>query len=1078
MSNWLDLSSSSNRFIRMYVQGFVDISGGNLIIRNSDISLNGSFYQSTYNGFSMPGLTAIYNYPSLIYTPNDTTTNLISSNVTITAGNSSTTSNTYTLGNSNSMIIGNIYIPRYANVAISANIPMGYDVSMLVQNANLYYANNTYSNIINSPSSTSVYSNLTLLTTSDVVKGNCSYSLNNMSIPIGLNLSGTMVYNTPSSLSANNTANTVSYYATNITTSASAVITQQLVANIAVPAYYMGNAISVYTPIAANVYYNIATTLANIAKSTSANVSVAVTGIYANIYQNGTQWGNVTLGSTNIYGNFTFTASSAANITTGNILQSNVYLTTGNVSFVPDYTNTTNYYTVKYYLTSTYSSYYSAVVPTITLNTPTTSGNINSSVTYGGAVGALTFTSNTYYTGGTTSSYAVNSSLGSDVNVYYLVTGSSYSLASYTNKIVNNLNNYTTTLTTTIPYIYAVNSNNQIVQTFTNNTDYSSNFVSSFLYYASQTYNSQNYNANVFLGNVNIPSTTLLKDASDNTSTIKFVANVNVAYSYTGYNINTLGTNGNISYLTYYSNPTTTTNSISGNISFFNYGTTTTLLQATAYPLSGNIQLNKSTLSINSSIANIVIYDGANNYIASIPSSYYTFTSTNTSGNIYTINYGNVAVNSNVYLKNVMGMINISNYSLPISYSSDMSYSFNVILSSNVVVPHTANINYYRYYANVSNSPNIGNVTYISGSATSNYVSYNIPITNRSPTTYGNVYMNKLYVASDVSFSNRLFVTNDVSLNGKLTVASDVSLNGKLTVASDVSLNGNLTMIGGSAGPYLYLTTSGGGGANSGIAMTTYTTRTGGPSAIINTTDDSNYSGPLVFSVAASGSIGANAATERMRISTSGYVGIGTTAPSNFLQIAGNSSTLASNAPDGGSYHNILLTSSKVATHSTNPSTYSMALGVDYTSGAGYINVAGNNAYQPVCLNTRGGNVGIGTTSPGYTLDVNGTVNATSYNATSDYRIKSNVIALSDTSYSVDLLRPVTYMNKSLGKQDIGFIAHEIQEQIPFLVTGEKDAEEHQTLNYTGLIGLLTKEIQDLKKEVKEIRAELASYKQ
>jgi hypothetical protein len=108
----------------------------------------------------------------------------------------------------------------------------------------------------------------------------------------------------------------------------------------------------------------------------------------------------------------------------------------------------------------------------------------------------------------------------------------------------------------------------------------------------------------------------------------------------------------------------------------------------------------------------------------------------------------------------------------------------------------------------------------------------------------------------------------------------------------------------------------------------------------------------------------------------------------------------------------------------------------------------------------------------------NGQISATSYNATSDYRIKSNVIALSDTSYSVDLLKPVTYMNTSLGKQDIGFIAHEVQEQIPFLVTGEKDASENQTLNYTGLIGLLTKEIQNLKKEVKEIRAELASYKQ
>jgi hypothetical protein len=47
-----------------------------------------------------------------------------------------------------------------------------------------------------------------------------------------------------------------------------------------------------------------------------------------------------------------------------------------------------------------------------------------------------------------------------------------------------------------------------------------------------------------------------------------------------------------------------------------------------------------------------------------------------------------------------------------------------------------------------------------------------------------------------------------------------------------------------------------------------------------------------------------------------------------------------------------------------------MALGVDYTSGCGYINAAGNGDLQPVCLQTRGGKVGIGTQNPQATLDV------------------------------------------------------------------------------------------------------------
>jgi hypothetical protein len=45
-----------------------------------------------------------------------------------------------------------------------------------------------------------------------------------------------------------------------------------------------------------------------------------------------------------------------------------------------------------------------------------------------------------------------------------------------------------------------------------------------------------------------------------------------------------------------------------------------------------------------------------------------------------------------------------------------------------------------------------------------------------------------------------------------------------------------------------------------------------------------------------------------------------------------------------------------------------------------------------------------------------------------------------------------------------------VQEIFPSLVTGEKDGEELQRLNYMGLIGVLTKEIQLLKAEVAELK--------
>ncbi len=95
-------------------------------------------------------------------------------------------------------------------------------------------------------------------------------------------------------------------------------------------------------------------------------------------------------------------------------------------------------------------------------------------------------------------------------------------------------------------------------------------------------------------------------------------------------------------------------------------------------------------------------------------------------------------------------------------------------------------------------------------------------------------------------------------------------------------------------------------------------------------------------------------------------------------------------------------------------------------------------------------------------VNITGACTAASFSTPSDYRIKDNVKLL-DSSFNVDNLRPVTYLNKLSSKQDIGLIAHELQENYPYLVTGIKDGLEKQTVNYIGLIPVLIKEIQDLK---------------
>ena len=105
-------------------------------------------------------------------------------------------------------------------------------------------------------------------------------------------------------------------------------------------------------------------------------------------------------------------------------------------------------------------------------------------------------------------------------------------------------------------------------------------------------------------------------------------------------------------------------------------------------------------------------------------------------------------------------------------------------------------------------------------------------------------------------------------------------------------------------------------------------------------------------------------------------------------------------------------------------------------------------------------------------LQVNSTITSSSTITgttltTSDYRIKDNVEDLDLEIYKTDNLRPVSYLNKLSKKSSIGLIAHELQEQYPFLVFGEKDGANNQAVDYIGLIAILIKEIQQLKTVLK-----------
>jgi hypothetical protein len=124
------------------------------------------------------------------------------------------------------------------------------------------------------------------------------------------------------------------------------------------------------------------------------------------------------------------------------------------------------------------------------------------------------------------------------------------------------------------------------------------------------------------------------------------------------------------------------------------------------------------------------------------------------------------------------------------------------------------------------------------------------------------------------------------------------------------------------------------------------------------------------------------------------------------------------------------------------------------------LNVSGNTLIN--------GNVNIGKniTIGGNLYAVN--IEAYTFNATSDYRVKENPILLNDSFY-VDDLKPIFYKNTLSNREDMGFLAHEVQEIFPFLVSGEKDGTDYQSVNYIGIIALLVKEMQEVKKKLKEL---------
>ncbi len=120
-----------------------------------------------------------------------------------------------------------------------------------------------------------------------------------------------------------------------------------------------------------------------------------------------------------------------------------------------------------------------------------------------------------------------------------------------------------------------------------------------------------------------------------------------------------------------------------------------------------------------------------------------------------------------------------------------------------------------------------------------------------------------------------------------------------------------------------------------------------------------------------------------------------------------------------------------------------------------------NNVYTPTAIITAAGDM----TTPGSITAQH--VSAIDFTTTSDIRLKKNIIALENSLSVINKLNPVAYDKKqNLASVDYsikenGFIAQELQKILPDLVHESADKDKLLSVNYTAIIPILTKGIQE-----------------
>ena len=113
----------------------------------------------------------------------------------------------------------------------------------------------------------------------------------------------------------------------------------------------------------------------------------------------------------------------------------------------------------------------------------------------------------------------------------------------------------------------------------------------------------------------------------------------------------------------------------------------------------------------------------------------------------------------------------------------------------------------------------------------------------------------------------------------------------------------------------------------------------------------------------------------------------------------------------------------------------------------------------------------------------NSSGNGVTFNTSSDYRLKENVVNITDGITRIKQLTPrrFNWISDETNTLQDGFLAHEVSSIVPAAITGEKDApidEEgkgYQQIDHSKLVPLLTGALQEAIAKIETLETKVAA---